>query len=265
MTKKENKGAIEFPRRKDWHYYVDVNYEYEYDCDEFNCDPYCRCGVLVDLKVNVPSVHEAISMANCYFVKGEGASGNLGLALAARFFRHGCGAFEDMFEVEAVGGYYGEEIGSVRATEDLWGESKPWKDFRDSIEKFNKASNAERLRQVLELEYGEVLPEVQKWAEWQLIEVPLDKVHANKAALGRTDEKVAELYMGFTPWYFGKSNRYVDSWFPGVIVVPSGDDYRLTDGFHRYKAWTTKPRFLSDAKWKRLRKNKKIKVIAPVV
>jgi len=268
MTKQsinENKGEVHFAKQ-DWQYYLDIDYNYDHNCFDYGCDDegICRCGTIYDAHVEPLTPSVAASIVHQSFTNGSGEAGKLGLALAIRLFQHGLKYIEDMFEVNTCSGYYGEEIESVEIV-----DNAAWEAFQKEIVKFNSSSNSERLRQVLEIEYGHVLPEVDQYKEWALMEIPVAHVKASPDVLGRTNEETVQNYREMTPWFYSHNSSYkrlYASWFPGVVVIPkSTNEWRLIDGFHRFKAWTTKPQHMSDKKWKRLRKNKKLLVIAPVV
>lgn len=259
MTK-ENKGEVHFNKQKDWQYLVEVDYDWSYNCDAYGCDYICRCGTIENARVEEMSPYYASSLTIESFTGGSGTEGKFGQALAYRLFRHGLSDFQEMFEVNVCGGYYGEEIGSVELVDTVG-----LYNFQKEIERFNSSSNSERLRQVLSIEYGYLLPEVEQYKEWQLVQVAVEDVQASPDILKRTKKEIVESYQLLTPWYGPYSHRTAPDWFPGVVVVPKGEGYRLIDGFHRFKAWTTKPGHMDAKKWSRLRKKKKIMVIAPVV
>lgn len=259
MTK-ENKGNIVFPKNKNWQPHLGVDYSYDYNCDDYTCDYICRCGVIVDPKVEPMTTYNALSMATETFKNGSGEEGKFGKALAVRLFYHGMKNVQEMFEVEVCGGYYGEEIAAVKIE-----EGQLWNNFLAEIEKFNSSSNSERLRQVLELEYGHILQEVDQYKEWKIIQVSVDDVKASSDVLARTNSDTVTEYQQQTSWFYDHNHWSAPDWFPGVVVVPKDEGYRVIDGFHRFKAWTTKPPHMDKKRWSRLRKKKKIMVIAPVV
>ena len=270
--KNENKGLIVVTPKADWQYRVNVEYDTEYSCGGFGpgpdddgydpCDPYCRCGTIVNARVEKLKAFEALPMATEFFLKGTGEAGKFGMALAVRFFRHALDEVGDMFEVNVSSGYYGEEVSGVRAV-----EGRAWSNFYKNIEEFNLASNSDRLKFVLGMEYGSILPVVMKWDNWCLVEVPVLDVHASKDVLERTSDSIVHYYQSYAPWSGAYCAGRLKEWYPGIVVVPNegGEGYRVIDGFHRYKAWTERPRNFDSKKWKRLRKNKKIIAIAPVV
>lgn len=258
MFAQENKGRIDFDKSGNWQYKLSVDYDIERNCEENFCDFICRCGVIVDPKIEPLQVIESAEMARTFFKDAAGQEGNFGAALANRFFRN---AFcDEMFVIEVSRGYYGEEIDGVFVS-----QSSLWERFDKQVDAFNSISNPERLKMVLQMEYGYVLPDVLQHSDWILKEVLVEQIHADKKVLSGVSFNMQHQYDMLTPWYYSKHYaNLVKDWFPAVVVVPRPDGkLRVIDGFHRLASWTSKPNGVSEKTWKKLRKNKKIKVIMP--
>lgn len=260
---KENKGKIVLDLSGNLQYHLDIEYEYIHNCSEYGCDDegICRCGVIVDTKLEPMSAHRAVSLAESFFQEGEGEEGNFGFALAVRYLKQLFTNADDHFEIRTCGGYYGDELDGVYA------EPGAEVALQSQCDVFNSMTNSERVKLVLEMEYGKLLPEVAQYSSWKLVDLPVEQVHADKGVLARVSNAIVTTYLHFTPWYDTRGYywRKNSHWFPGIVVIPKETgEYRVIDGFHRYLAWTKKPYGLGEQKWKKLRTNKKIKVIAPV-
>lgn len=264
---KENKGKIVIDLSGDWHYRLDVDVEYAYDCNAYGCDMICRCGTISNSRIEPVAAFKAVELAQSFFQDGAGREGKLGFALATRFLKKLFEEVNDLFEVEICSGYYGEEVEGVFA-----GSGAEYS-LQKQADQFNQRTNSERLMMVLEQEYGSILPEVEQYKEWNLTELLVADVSADKEVLSRCSSRICQEYSWFTPWYRLRNNRLVSrlwkenkEWFPAIVVIPKEKGgYRVIDGFHRYKAWTEKPYGLGQKKWKALRTNKKIWAIVPVV
>jgi len=264
---KENKGKIVLNLSGDWRDRLHVEADYYHDCNAYGCDEICRCGTIESTRIKPITVFGAVGLAETFFQDGQGNEGKLGFALAVRFLKKLFENVDDLFVVETCGGYYGDEIEGVFA--------KPGAEvvLLERVEEFNKRSNSERVRFVLEQEYDSLLPEVEQYKSWKLIEVPVEEVYADKEILKRCSNSIYQEYVWFCPWHGLGSNKLLNrlwnstkGWYPAIVAIPKkGGGFRVIDGFHRYKAWTTKPYGVGQQKWKRLRLNKTIKIIAPVV
>ena len=261
MTK-ESKGKIVIDLSGNLQYQLEIEYDYDYDCDAYGCDYICRCRTIVNTRLEAMSAYKAVSLASSFFQDGEGHEGNFGFALTVRFLKHLFTNVDDFFEIRTCGGYYGDEI------EGVFAESGAEYHFQKQCEAFNAMTNSERVRLVLELEYGHLLPEVEKIDEWQLIQLPVSEVKADGGVSDRTSRAIVQSYQWLTPWYNAKYTAWKEhkDWFPAVVAIPKkAGEYRVIDGFHRYRAWTEKPYGIGQKKWKALRKNKKIWAIVPKV
>lgn len=258
---KENKGKIILDLSGDLRYHLSYDCEFWSHCSEYGCDEegICRCST-IDVKLDAPNPYTAVSLAETFFQGGEGTEGNFGFALAVRFLKQLFADVGDYFDINVVSGYYGEELEGIYAlpdTEVL---------LQKQCDVFNVMTNSERVKLVLEMEYGHLLPEVAQHDCWELVDVPVTEVQADKGVLDRTSRRIVEDYQFFTPWRDRKGRfwKRIKAWFPGIIAVPKETGgFRVIDGFHRFQAWTEKPYGLSEQKWKKLRVNKKIKTIIP--
>lgn len=222
---------IEVGPNKSMHYMVSVAYDEGTSHCTCPANDYCRCGTIINTRVEQVGPHYAREMMNA-FVKGD----DLEKLLAFMFFRH-CFDTDD-FDVTVCGGYYGEEIDDVRLTDSGY----------EKIARFNSYVETENtqalLAMVLAGHYGYVLPEVLKYEKWELISVPVDKIVASKAGMGQVQS------VGYDYW----DDRQFPSFYPGCLVVPCCDDkLRIIDGFHRWTQFNSK------------KKRRKVKVLAPIV
>jgi hypothetical protein len=209
----------------DFRYDADIDYDTRYDCSANGCDeggyPICRCGVITDARVKTVSTGAILDWLSSTI---PADATDLDRYILERLIKHTMRA--DMFRVNVCGGYYGEEVDSVKI--DTGGAG--YADFARKIEVFNRlTTTTQQVQMILTLEYGYLLPEISAVKEWDVLEVPVKKVHADEDVLSRTVKEIVWKYVDDPPAHGIRG-----------VVVPKGDGYRLVDGFHRYSAWTGK-------------------------
>lgn len=208
---------------RDFQYDADIDYDTRYDCDANGCneDGICRCGVLTGVRVNSISTGSLLDWLSSAIPSD---ATDLDCYILERLIKHTLRT--DMFEVHTCGGYYGEEVDSVKIDTSTEG----YRDFARKLEVFNRlTTTTQQIQMILTLEYGYLLPEISAVEEWDVLDLAIKDVHADKDVLSRTVKEIVWKYVDESPAHGIRG-----------VVVPRDDGYRLVDGFHRYAAWTGK-------------------------
>jgi len=183
------------------------------------CDMICRCFRIesVSLEAISPLNYRYDSFRKYLVSPPEGALENY---LADRFLAKTLNI--EMFEANWGPGYYGDEVESI--TIDT--ESPAYHDFQKKLSVFNSLSTTtDRVRMVLTMEYGYLLPEIQAVEEWEIRKLSPKEIGVDPETLSRADKDVVGAYS-----YHAK--------IPVVgVAVPKGGHLRLVDGFHRWSAF----------------------------
>lgn len=196
MRKKDN--------RIDFHYYVDIEYGYAYNCGP-ECDPYCRCGQIIDIRFE-PLDKQAVARR---IIEKKKIKDELTRYVVERF----CSRLtEESFEVDVVAGYYGQEIGGIYLD---------WQDRAD-IEYLIGLDAEITIKELLKREYGYLLDRL-KTATFEVVRVNLSDVQLRQDEYAR---KVSEENL---------STIEVSSRFFPVALCEEADDgkYAVIDGYHR--------------------------------
>jgi hypothetical protein len=216
-----------------FNYTSSVTYDYDtyYSCDESGCstEGICRCGVIENASVTNVDINKLSEYIYAEMVDLKSTSGKRENKLNELFYG---GEAVDMYcihrilsinkvydvykwEVGIDGGYYGQEIG------DVFIDNKIFEKFKKEIEEVLEYDNlSDKIKFVLELEYGYLLPEL-KDVEFELIEVPKDMIDLS----GSNQKHVNSISV--LPYYLG------DYKLPRGIVKKSKDKFKVIDGFHR--------------------------------
>jgi len=214
---------FDIKRDHNWQHHVSYDSVSQYNCSAECCGGICRCGTIHNITVDPLGPNEFDSIAS---QMTGGKLSDFDQYLATRFLRWTLKP--EMFEGESCSGWYGEEVGSIHFDTDC----SDFQEFANLVDNFNKLTNRlDRLRFVLSLEYKWMLPEVEAVKGWELVTLPLKRVHASETTSSRIDEKLAQEYAR----YFKNSPRCK---VVGLAVPDGSGDYRLLDGFHRHAAWT---------------------------
>ncbi len=215
--------------RIDFHYYVELDYDTNYDCINEGCDDICRCGTIENAVVEniddfngIRKLAEAIKEASEKEFKKISKLNRLDdnvlnycferIVLALKLYK------SEKFEVTVEGGYYGQEIGNVYLLEDV--EKK----LMETVESFYLSLNP--IEFILNLEY-KFIPNYLRNRKWCLERIDIKNLFVSKSEYL---EKVE------------KNNRHYDKNYRGVICVciPAEGKYRLEDGYHRYASQENK-------------------------
>ena len=211
---------------------ADVDYRYVYDCANSGCDEegICRCGTIHDEAVtgaDVSTMTEKIYES--FFEQGKAAERNdainkvlygigkdIDIYCIDRILRSRKVWQESAWKIEVCGGYYGEEIESVRLKDSLAEE------IEDQMMKaFALGTLKEKVEFLLELEYGKVLSELKGCRyEYETIEIA-DIIFGSEGHLKQVKKKALDFY--------------ADRQYRGIrgIVKRSGGKLKVIDGYHR--------------------------------
>jgi hypothetical protein len=210
---------------------IDIDYKRDYDCSSYGCDSegICRCSSIYDeqiININVSEIVDSIyseiydnskstkrnNIINSIF----GISKDLELYTIDRIVRKSLIYDENIWEIVIEGGYYGQEIGSVRL--DSTYADKLSQKINESMVIDNVKNRVEYL---LNIEYGYILPELLD-KEYRIITInKSDIIFGNETHLKNVSTKELEFYSDIN--YDG---------IRGVVTKKEGK-YRVIDGYHR--------------------------------
>ena len=194
----------------------EVDYDYERSqctCNAYEDGDYCRCTTIERAWVESINVKLVIKKLYDKYCKDHSE-------INEYCFDRICSAFKiydkDYYEVESCGGYYGEEIEGVY----FENEKKVVEAFNEVLE-FD--SDIEKIKFVLELEYGYLLDKVKSATVAYILPVPTRHITLpQQEYFVKLDREVIEDY----------KNRKL----PIAVCLESGGWYKLVDGYHRFVA-----------------------------
>ena len=200
--------------------YYGVDYDYERShctCDAYDRLDYCRCTTIERAWVESINVKEVIKYLYERYSKSQSE-------INEYCFDRICSAFKiydkDLYEVESCYGYYGEEIGGVY-----------FEDEEKIVEAYNKllelTSDIEKIKYVLELEYGYLIDRVKIKTSAAIEEVNTEKVQLpQQEYFVKLSKEVIEDYKNRELPVAVCIERFYDVF----------DKYILIDGYHRFVA-----------------------------
>ena len=194
----------------------EVDYDYERSqctCNAYEDGDYCRCTTID--RAWVESINVKLVIKKLYDKYGKDPSN-----MNEYCFDRICAAFKiydkDYYEVESCGGYYGEEISGVYFEK----ESQIVDAY---LQVLNFESDIEKIKFVLELEYGYLIENVRKATVAYISPVPTRHIILpQQEYFVRLNKEVIEDY----------KNRKL----PIAVCIESGGYYKLVDGYHRFVA-----------------------------
>lgn len=212
---------------------VDYDYDSETDCESHGCDSICRCSTIINKEIKSVNVSElSEEIYDLYFPSDKstkrhnkinsilyGAGKDLDIYCIDRILRVHKIWEDHNWDIQVMGGYYGEEIGDITMNTPV--AKIVQKDIENvlSIEK-----SKDKIEYILNIEYGYILPELDN-KSYEIIEVPKNLiVFGSDGHYKKIQTQDIE--------------HYNDKNYSGIrgIVIKSGDKYRIIDGYHRIYA-----------------------------
>lgn len=210
---------------------VEYDYDSESNCSENGCEgDYCRCTTLSNACVKKVNFLELVdNIYDLYFDNSKstirnykinsilfGITEEVDRYTIDRVLRVNKVWDPEIWNVEVVNGYYGEEIGDIT----LFGSvsRKIEKELNEAI-KLDILSN--RIEYLLKLEYGYVLP-ILKDCNYEITNVNIDNIIFGSDSNYKKSKKEDLAH-------------YSDKSYSGIrgVVVEKDGKYRLIDGYHR--------------------------------
>lgn len=179
----------------------------ERDCDE-GCDDMCRCGVIVDVDISI----DTAALAQVYEIDDPLETYLVDRLLVSEAIHN-----RDSWDFQAVPGYYGEELEGVRLSGGV-GER-----IDAAVARLCAIPDqTARVEHTLVREYGHLLPALanRRWGIRVIAREQLQMGSPHQAA-SAAQEPLRH--------YHGRSG-------PLAMVLPSGDRFRVVDGYHRLAA-----------------------------
>lgn len=207
----------------------------ETNCEESSCcDDYCRCRRITGVTVSLETKAELFSMVNQHF-----AGDDLGKVLFFWFIKLNKELLsENHWVANSCGGYYGDELESVH----FEGSS-----FYKKVEAFEELTTNEKIHYLLTEEYGNVLPEVLQYSDWQLKPIFVDDLE--KSSNERLDNQTWAEYQkicAISPYAGDKYDKSYENYQNRLIMLAplclpkKNGKYQLIDGRHRADVLTAK-------------------------
>lgn len=215
MKKQRRKVTIVEMLDYDYQYQLDLDYEHEYNCHDEGCDEegICRCGRIVDPRIRSINISTlSTEMSNSLEI-----SDTIGRYCINRILHAHQLWDADSWDISVCGGYYGQEIESVKI------HPAVKKEIAKSVNALLMAKTDEEKMQVcLEAEYGYILDAL-NGLKFNIKVVPRDSVKAGQQDhYKKLDRKVVASYKDYN--------------LPVAICVKNGPYYRIIDGYHRFAA-----------------------------
>jgi hypothetical protein len=218
-------------------YCIEYNYSNHKNCADSGCEDegICRCGRIEDVEIKEVRVNQIASkIYSNYFDSSKSSKRNIkinsilsditpdvDLYTIDRILRVNKIWEEWNWNVNVVGGYYGQEVDGVYLINSFGLKLQSQIDKALSIESFR-----DRVEFLLNIEYDKVLPEL-VGRDWKVIDIKKSEISIGSVPhLSKVKSKELEFY--------SKDNY---SLLRG-IVLNTGNKLRLIDGYHRLSQLT---------------------------
>ena len=194
----------------------DVEYDYDRSactCDAYERGDYCRCTTIERAWVESIYIKEIIDKLYAKYCREHSE-------INEYCFERICVALKiydkDYYEIETCGGYYGEEVDGVY----FENEEKVVNAYNELLK---LESDIEKIKYILELEYGYLIDKVKNTASAYILNVNTDIIKLPQQE------------------YFMKLSKeviedYKDRKLPIAVCINEKDKYILVDGYHRFIA-----------------------------
>ena len=190
--------------------------EYDYERSQCTCNDWpCRCTTIIDTWVE--SIDINIVMARLLMSHFSSADlTEMDLYCFDRICRINHIWDKEYYEITTCPGYYGEEIDGAF----FGNEKKVINEFDNLI---SLASDADKIKYILELEYGYVIESIENCHNISVISCdPKLVVTPQQEYYHRLEKDVVESYKDYK--------------IPCAVCKKSGDKYLIIDGYHRVAA-----------------------------
>jgi hypothetical protein len=182
---------------------IAIDYNSAYNCDD-GCDPYCRCGTISQVNFKDLNINKIVEILS------DKIQDKIILYCIDRIVRYSNINIGN-FNAKVDRGYYGEEVNGVDFSNEY---------LSSNLYLLCKRTDIERIKHVLELEYGYLLPEI-KLCNW----VSVKSILSREIDIGQKDH-----YRKLNKQLIESYNTYTH---PRCICLSNEDGYRLIDGYHR--------------------------------
>ena len=194
----------------------EIDYDYERSactCDAYENGDYCRCTTIENAWIESLNVKRVFN--KLYKIHGKEYS-----EINEYCFDRLCSIFKIYdkynYEIESCDGYYGEEIDGIYFDNE-----------EKIVEAYNKilelTNDIEKIKYVLELEYGYLIDKVANAVSAVIKEVNTEKIRLpQKEYFVKLSKEVIEDY----------KNREL----PVAVCIKDECEYKLVDGYHRFIA-----------------------------
>ena len=215
----ESNHLRDFLNQNFYYHGVDVDYERTQcggsSCDK--CDGYSRCSRIISTRVE--SVDLA-SIMNSY--TDETKLSEIETYCLDRILRIEKLYDKNSFEVNTCSGYYGDEVESVHIVSDVK------QAIKNKLNEISNLSDVEKIKKVLEYEYGYLLDAIKDAKSVEIKEVPFDSIKIGNDSY-HSKIKDFEMYKDY------------DGPIAVCDIIPLGLQktsamYKIIDGYHRYSA-----------------------------
>lgn len=190
---------------------IEYDYETEYHCAEAGCrenNDYCRCSTIYNARVT--KVHPD------GLLNKIGKFDELTTYCVDRLLTKWKMYESGNWSVNTRGGYYGEEIDTIKFD---WASK-----FEPKLIEMLALNNNKKIEYVLQEEYGYLL-DIAKEKNWKIIEVPAKNLKfGSKTHYRKLDKEIVEFYKE-------RKNE-----LPKAICLLKNDKFEVIDGYHRSKA-----------------------------
>lgn len=210
MEKLKKKPSYSILNGQDFHYTVDTDYSYEYDCENEGCNSegICRCGHIVDATVKNVDLSK---IAKKLISRWMSIHTDITEYCIERILRISGIDNPCHWEVGTEWGYYGQEIKDVRILPN---------DVVDlQLEELFSLNDNNKILHVLKIEYGTILPKLKNrtWA--------VETISKEQLVYPQTDYLLKVKQQDIS--------KYKNWKLPLGIVIPNGKKFSLIDGYHR--------------------------------
>lgn len=233
------------------HYHSpDYTYNTEYSCETFGCNQegICRCGSIVDLEVTkidlsylTQEIYEQLIPSDRKSRKRDTKLSQLlyGGEVVDKYCIYRILSINkvynpNLWEVNITGGYYGDEIDGVHLDKSVLSKIES-----ECQKLFELESLSDKLRYVIELEYGYVLDDLQD-CEFELISIYKSYIDFKKLNQNHIKMVKMEDLDHYSIDNYDLPRGIVRGDSSGWVPV---DNYKIVDGFHRIIAAPDKKSF----------------------